>query len=168
MEKERRTKALLLSALVVVVATLSIAFAAMSRTLNINGTAKMDTASWDVHFENLSDATIVSGAEEIGKPKISDDRGTVQDINVKLKNPKDEISYTVDIVNDGTIDAEVNVVTMSDMTEEEKKLIDFSVYYLNGTKINKYDLIEAGKDMTIKIVVKYKDDITSLIYQVNQ
>ena len=53
MEKERRTKVLLLSALVVVVATLSIAFAAMSRTLSINGIGKMDTASWSVYFDNL-------------------------------------------------------------------------------------------------------------------
>ena len=53
MEKERRTKALLLSTLVVVVATLSIAFASLSRTLNINGTAKMDTASWSVYFDNV-------------------------------------------------------------------------------------------------------------------
>ena len=56
MEKERRTKALLLSTLVVVVATLSIAFAAMSRTLSINGTAKMDTASWSVYFNKLEEA----------------------------------------------------------------------------------------------------------------
>ena len=90
MEKERRTKALLLSTLIVVVATLSIAFAAMSRTLSINGIGKMDTASWSVYFANLSNAKITRGAEEVGKPKISDDKGTVQDINVKLSNPKDE------------------------------------------------------------------------------
>ena len=90
MEKERRTKALLLSTLVVVVATLSIAFAAMSRTLSINGIGKMDTATWDVHFENLSEASITRDAIEISKPNISLDKGTVENINVKLTKPKDK------------------------------------------------------------------------------
>ena len=84
MEKERRTKALLLSTLVVVVATLSIAFAAMSRTLSINGIGKMDTASWSVYFNDLKGPTIVRGAKQISAPSISADKGTVQDINVKL------------------------------------------------------------------------------------
>ena len=111
MEKERRTKALLLSTLVVVVATLSIAFAAMSRTLSINGIGKMDTASWSVYFDNLSSAKITRGAKEVGKPNISTiDNGILENINVKLSNPRDEISYTVDIVNDGTIDAEITMI----------------------------------------------------------
>ena len=39
MEKERRTKALVIVVLLVVIAGLTVAFAALSATLNINGTA---------------------------------------------------------------------------------------------------------------------------------
>ena len=52
------------------------------------------------------------------------EKGTVENINVKLTKPKDEIKYVVDIVNKGTIDAEVNIMTISDLTEEEKIRIE--------------------------------------------
>ena len=113
MEKQRRLKVIILSTLIIGILTLTIAFSALSRTLNIDGVGKMDTATWDVHFENLSDAKITRDAIEISKPNISLDKGTVENINVKLTKPKDEIKYVVDIVNKGTIDAEVNIMTIS-------------------------------------------------------
>ena len=161
MEKERRTKALVLSALVVVVATLSIAFAAMSRTLSINGIGKMDTASWSVYFANLSNAKITRGAEEEGKPKISHDKGIVQDINVKLSNPKDEISYTVDIVNDGTIDAEITMIKDIELTDAQKKVFEFKVTYTDTGEILKDgDLLPKDTTKNITINIKFRDDIT--------
>ena len=161
MEKERRTKALLLSTLVVVVATVSIAFAAMSRTLNINGIGKMDTASWSVYFDNLSEATTVREAQEIGKPSISDDKGTVQDINVKLSNPKDEISYTVDIVNDGTIDAEITMIKDIELTDAQKKVFEFKVTYTDtGEVLQNGDILPKDTTKNITINIKFKDDIT--------
>ena len=161
MEKERRTKALLLSTLEVVVATVSIAFAAMSRTLSINGIGKMDTASWSVYFANLSNAKITRGAEEVGKPKISDDKGIVQDINVKLSNPKDEISYTVDIVNDGTIDAEITMIKDIELTDVQKKVFEFKVTYTDTGEILKDgDILPKKTTKNITINIKFKDDIT--------
>ena len=161
MEKERRTKALLLSTLVVVVATLSIAFAAMSRTLSINGIAKMDTASWSVYFDNLSKANIVRGAQQISAPSISTDKGTVQDINVKLSNPKDEISYTVDIVNDGTIDAEITMIKDIELTDVQKKVFEFKVIYTDtGEVLKDGDILPKDTVKNITINIKFKDDIT--------
>ena len=48
MEKERRTKALVVVVLLIVVAGLTVAFAALSTTLNINGTAYLDAARKDL------------------------------------------------------------------------------------------------------------------------
>ena len=162
MEKERRTKALLLSTLVVVVATLSIAFAAMSRTLNINGIGKMDTASWSVYFDNLGDAKITRGAQEVKKPNISTiDNGILENINVKLSNPKDEISYTVDIVNDGTIDAEITMIKDIELTEAQKKVFEFKVTYTDtGEVLKDGDVLPAGDRKNITINIKFRDDIT--------
>ena len=162
MEKERRTKALLLSTLVVVVvATLSIAFAAMSRTLSINGIGKMDTASWNVYFANLSEA-IADGAEEEGKPNINtNDKGIIENINVKLFNPGDEISYKVDIVNDGTIYAEITMIKDIELTEVQKKVFEFKVTYTDtGDVLKDGDLLPAGKTKNITITIRFKDDIT--------
>ena len=50
MEKERRTKALVIVVLLIVIAGLTVAFAALSTTLNINGTAYLDAAKWGIRF----------------------------------------------------------------------------------------------------------------------
>ena len=161
MEKERRTKALLLSTLVVVVATLSIAFASLSRTLNINGIGKMDTATWDVRFENLREAKIVRDAIEVDEPKITDNGGVVENINVKLTKPKDEISYTVDIVNDGTIDAEITMIKDIELTDVQKKVFEFKVTYTDtGEVLKDGDLLPKKTTKNITINIKFKDDIT--------
>ena len=47
MEKERRIKTLSLVALIVAVLGLTVAFAALSQTLTINGTASINSATWD-------------------------------------------------------------------------------------------------------------------------
>ena len=108
----------------VIVTILSIAYASLSITLSINGIGKMDTASWSVYFNNLKGPNIVRGAKQVSSPSISQDKGTVQDINVKLFNPKDEISYTVDIVNDGTIDAQITMIKDIELTEAQKKVFE--------------------------------------------
>ena len=52
MEKERKIKVLSVAALLVAVLGLTVAFAALSQTLTINGSATVNTASWDIHFKN--------------------------------------------------------------------------------------------------------------------
>ena len=53
MEKTRQIKIISLCALLVAVLGLTVAFAALSQTLTINGSATVNTASWDIHFKNL-------------------------------------------------------------------------------------------------------------------
>ena len=77
MEKERRTKALVVVVLLIVVAGLTIAFAALSTTLNINGTAYLDAAKWGIKFENLSEPVKVGTATTTGTAKIDNIEKTV-------------------------------------------------------------------------------------------
>ena len=162
MEKERRTKALLLSALVIVVATVSIAFAAMSRTLSINGIGKMDTASWSVYFDNLSDA-ITNGAKEEEKPNINaNDKGIIENIKVKLFNPGDEISYKVDIVNDGTMDAEITMIKDVELTDAQKKIFEFIVTYTDtGDVVQNGDILPKKTTKNATITIRFKDNIAA-------
>ena len=71
MEKERRIKILSIVALLIAVAGLTIAFAAMSKTLTINGTATMDTAVWDIHFESAIVISKKGDAKEVQAPQIT-------------------------------------------------------------------------------------------------
>ena len=103
MEKERRIKILSIIALIVAVLGLTVAFAALSETLTINGTASVEAASWDIHFENLT------GPDLEGTGKVNDtailDGTTISNVNMSVTKPGDSVTYYFDIVNDGTIDA---------------------------------------------------------------
>ena len=106
MEKERKIRKLTVVALVVAVLGLTIAFAALSQTLTINGTASVDSASWDIHFANLTGPDIEGGAEAQGSPTLN--ATTISGLNMSVTKPGDSVTYYFDIVNAGTIDAVLN------------------------------------------------------------
>ena len=59
MEKERKFKTIGLVAVFVAVIGLSIAFAALSRILTINGTGKVSSSTWSVVWEEIDTETLV-------------------------------------------------------------------------------------------------------------
>jgi len=107
-EKERRVKLLSLVALIVAVLGLTVAFAALSQTLTINGSASVDAAEWDIHLENLRRTRVDGSAEVISEPVISSDGKSIKGLNVSLKKPGDYVRYDFNFVNAGTIDAKIN------------------------------------------------------------
>ena len=160
MEKERRIKVLSLLALIVAVLGLTIAFAALSQTLTINGRASMNKSGWDIHFDNLSNASITGEAKEISTPQITDGGITLDNINVSLSKPKDKVEYTVDIVNDGTITAEINSIEMTKLTEEQSKYLEFYANYSDGRDVSESDILKPKQREVVKIVIGFKEDIT--------
>lgn len=130
MEKERKIKVLSLVALVVAVIGLTVAFAALSQTLTINGTANVDAASWDVHFENLT-SNVVGDAKITKMPTLSNNNTYIGDFEVTLTKPGDSVEFCYDTVNDGTIDAVIStqmVNGIDTMTVEDFKDVWRSVY----------------------------------------
>lgn len=125
MEKERKIRMISLIALLVAIIGLTVAFAAMSRTLTIKGTTTVDAATWDIKYINLSGPTIRGTAKEISAPSISADGSKIEGINVSVSKPGDQIIYYYDILNNGTIDAEFSAsywndvdLTTSEFTDE--------------------------------------------------
>ena len=143
MEKQRKVKIISLVALIVAVLGLTVAFAALSETLTINGTASLDAATWDVHFENISSPTITGDASEVSPPEITDNGITLSKINVNLTKPKDSVKYTVDVVNDGTINAEIVNIVKGQLTEEQERAIEFSVTNEDGTNLEQGFILNA-------------------------
>lgn len=64
-------------------------------------------ASWDIHFENMSCAAIVS----CGTPKL--DGTKITDLQAVITKPGEGAGIFVDIVNGGTIDAKISSVEVS-------------------------------------------------------
>ena len=161
MEKERRTKALVVVVLLIVVAGLTVAFAALSTTLNINGTAYLDAAKWGIRFENLSSPTRVGSATTTGTAKIEETKAAeITDMNVSLSIPGDKIVYTVDLVNKGTINAKIDNIEKTQLTSEQQRYLTFKVTDQNGYEIKQGDILEKGETKKITITIEFIKDLT--------
>ena len=168
MEKQRKIKVLGIVALVLGLIGLTIAFAAMSRVLKINGTGNVDRANWDIHFRNVTFLSKSATASISGDPEPSNtNKGvTITGLNVTLKQPGDYVKYTADIKNEGDIDAAIKLVTPPSLTERQNELFEFKAEYTDvqakGSKeIQDGDILRAGDIKNITITFKYKDEVVA-------
>ena len=161
MEKERRTKALVVVVLLIVVAGLTVAFAALSTTLNINGTAYLDAAKWGIKFENLSSPTKIGSATTTGAAKIEEAKSaSITGINVSLSTPGDKVTYTVDLVNEGTINAKIDNIEKTVLTSEQQRYLTFKVTDKNGNEVSEGDILSAGETRNLTITIEFIKDLT--------
>ena len=128
MEKQRKIKSMAVVALIVAVLGLTVAFAALSTTLTINGTAGVDAASPD------TTGTGASSSEPIL------DATTIDNVNMSVTKPGDSVTYYFDIVNNGTIDAVLDTDLKSSLFYEGySKCIGVTSDNDSNGCINKYD-----------------------------
>ncbi len=161
MEKERRTKALVVVVLLIVIAGLTVAFAALSTTLNINGTAYLDAAKWGIKFENLSSPTKIGSATTTGTAKIEESKAAeITGINVSLSTPGDKVTYTVDLVNKGTINAKIDNIEKTVLTQEQQRYLTFKVTDRDGKEVSEGDILSKGETRNLTITIEFIKDLT--------
>ncbi len=161
MEKERRTKALVVVVLLIVIAGLTVAFAALSTTLNINGTAYLDAAKWGIKFENLSEPVKVGTVTTTGTAKIEETKSAeINGINVSLSTPGDKVVYTVDLVNEGTINAKIDKIEKIKLTSGQQKYLTFKVTDKDGREVSEGDILSAGETRSLTITIEFIKDLT--------
>lgn len=95
----------LLVAAVVLVGLASVAYAAFTQTLTINGTGNA-TGDWDVAITSITQ-TSATGATEVSAPTFN---ATSATFDVDLAYPGASATYNVVVTNNGTIDALFNAV----------------------------------------------------------
>ena len=136
---------------------LMLGYSYLNSSVNITGINKIPNNRWDVHFENITkqsgsvDATIDA--------TITDD--TTIDFNVNLQIPGDFYSFTVDVVNGGTINAMLAEILKVGLSTDQEAYTEYIVTYNDGEEILPNDSLPGGMKDTLLITVKYKDDITA-------
>ena len=116
MDRNLQRKTSLVIVLVVTIVAITVAFAALSSQLKIQGTASVPNVRWNIHFQNwaLDTSGTVDGHQNTAVyPQVNQLTQTisvanstkVEGINVTLKQPGDYVKYTFQIINEGTIDA---------------------------------------------------------------
>ena len=129
-QNHKKTRWIAVVALIVGVLGLGTAFAALSTTLRIDGTAKIKSAAWDIHWYDET-ANTTDGTEQDGNDFACTTSGeaavvsagtnvstTTSDqdtfnVSAEFKTNGDQVICTVTAVNRGTLDAETSGIASS-------------------------------------------------------
>ena len=143
--------------LILLVVCLSLGYAYINSDLNINGTAQVKHANWDIHWANIQ---VTNGSVSASTPTISNQ--TTVNYSVVLNLPGDYYEFTVDAVNGGnidamidTIDSKLNGATITALPD----YLNYTVSYFDGMPLQANQLLAANSTEKYKIRIEYRTDI---------
>ena len=151
----RKYLSIMLCFVMIFVFTLTIAYAALSITLNITGTAEVNAVNWDIHLEN---AVVNSNSSVTNVPVVN---GSTASFSVELNKPGDFYEFTVDVVNAGGIDAVISSITKSGLTTEQERYLNYTITYQNGESVTNNQLISANTSQRLLVRLEYRRDLVA-------
>ena len=117
--RNKKIEIVILIIIILSLVGIGIAFAAFSQTLTINGTGTVESSSWSVVFEGLTNPntidapTLVGTAAEVTHPTIKNDSTEISNYEVTLKSPGDMVIYNFKIHNKGDYAANLTSLTVA-------------------------------------------------------
>ena len=171
--EEKRFKTIVILGLIAILLTVSgltVAFANYSQELKINGTAKVNKSKWEVKFANLSTTPVITGGVTVNtQPQLKLDDTYIGDYDVEFTKPNSSISYTFDVINNGTFDAKLSTLviptptctgTGDNATVDAQNVCDKLTYTLtkaDGQSFVADQVITAGNSVSLKLTLSYGD-----------
>ena len=162
--KNKKMKLLIVLLLILM---LSLGYAFLSENLTLNGTSNLDgNMKWDIHFNN-----IVVNSNSVAINQNNNEQGAVINTNdntrisfaVNLRNPGDFYEFTVDAVNEGTIDGVVeSIVTKLDGTVVDSlpSYLNYTITYTDNSAIQSNHILRQNDFETYKVRIEYKKNIS--------
>ena len=144
--------------LILLVVCLSLGYAYINSDLNINGTAQVKHANWDIHWANVQ---VTNGSVSANTPTISNQ--TTVTYSVTLPTPGSFYEFTVDAVNGGQIDAMIDTIDFKLNNNPITNLpayLKYSVTYSDGVPLEQNHLLAANTTEKYKVRIEYRTDIT--------
>ena len=144
---------------------ITLGYAYLNTELNINGTTNITSANWSIYWDNIVFGS--NNVTDVTTPATISQGLTEVTFNVNFKEPGDTYEFTVDAVNDGSIDAMISTFSKGVYAANgttPKTLPDYLEYTVtdsDGDEIIVNRLLEAGNTETYKVRVHYKEDISS-------
>ncbi|MDR0856283.1 MAG: hypothetical protein LBM78_02610, partial [Clostridiales bacterium] len=139
MEKTNRKKLpVVLVFLVLALAALTVAFAALSTTLTINGKARLqgdptdtnNNPDWYIHFDNIGNANDPDGVAVLSAPLIkTGDNTTIEGLSL-LFTKAATYEFQFDIKNEGTLAAKIG--TISGLSPAGNHDLVYTLTYVSG------------------------------------
>ena len=156
--KDRKLLYGVLSIVLVCIFSLSIAYAALSAVLTINGNAEVVSSTWDVYLANVH---VKDGSVDGGLPSIVN--STTASFSTTLSKPGDYYEFFIDVVNNGSIDAMIeSIMKTPTLSTAQEKYINYIIEYENGESLNEKQLILKKSYVRLKIRIEYRRDLTEV------
>ena len=156
MKEKTNKKKIVVVMIIILLLALAIGYAAFSDVLSISGTANAK-GTFDLEFQNAEVVQMVGVNKENTTATISADKNTLTVNVADLSYPGSGVEFSVDIVNVGTIPAEVQAVTPTNITGSDKiKVTGLDVIKTDHPKI------EAGDKCNIHFTVEWPVDVTEI------
>ena len=111
-KKEKKNNVMLILGIMLIALIVTVGYAALQANLEINGTARLGNATWNVKFDNIR----TYGTDNVTPtlaPYITDSLTEVR-YSVDISQPGDKYEFLVDVKNTGTIDAILDSYDLSD------------------------------------------------------
>ena len=138
---------------------MGIGFAYLSSNLTITGNTSVSGNSWNIYFTNVQ---VTDGSVDATVAPITSGTNTTSiDYTVTLDKPGDFYEFTVDAVNNGTIDAMIESINMTSLDSDVAKYISYNATYEDGTPLAQNDVLKKNKTATYKVRVEFKKNISA-------
>ena len=154
--------------LIISLLLIGVVYALLQSNLQINGIAKILHNTWDVHFDNIQvNEDSVPIVENDSQATIDPENNCKIDFEVTLNIPGDFYEFTVDVVNEGTIDGMIGTLNKTltinnEIVQEVPDYLNYSITYDDGVEIEENHKVSAGTVETYKVRLEFKTDIEEL------
>ena len=147
------------SFIILLVLCLGIGFAYLTSNLTINGNTTVSGTKWSVYFNkvDISEGSVEATVE----PTVTATTTTTLDYRVLLDKPGDFYEFTVEVKNDGTIDAMIDSITMTSLETDVSKYLSYTATYEDGTSLAQNDVLKKKSTATYIVRVEYKKNISA-------
>ena len=169
-EENRKIMGFYVTIITLCIICITIAYAAGKTVLEIEGSAAVEGANWDIHFENLS--STYGGELTYTNPTLT--LTSLSNFTINFEVTGDYVSYIFDVVNDGDIPAKLSTYTLKVPSCSASGGVNPSVNgcnyinnfliqtaaYMDGTPLKAGDYLAPGEKKRIKYTVSYKPNRT--------
>lgn len=157
--KRRKKNGILI--LMLIVLTISIGYAAITTTLSIIGTANIKKSSWNIHWTNVQIEPGSVATTEENKARITDSKSTIVEYSVVLNNPGDYYEFTVDAINEGSLDGMIDSIESKlndELITSLPSYLKYTVTYDDDSEILKNHKLKSGDTETYKVRIEFRND----------
>lgn len=112
--------------------------------------------TWKILFKNV---VVDSGSVTLDKPVISSTQ-TSMEYQATLSTLGEYYKFDADIVNEGNVDAKIYSIEMNELSDTQKKYLEYKITYKDGTPIKEEDILLKGETKKITVLLKFRNDIT--------